>query len=158
MLGVRETWHARCAHELKGEELLRGEAFPDAIARGTYPVDIHSDSGTILRYLDGREEVVARDGSKTWRRWRDESELTPPFYSVPFRSLVPQNAKNLLIAGRLIDADAQAFGGVRVMVNCNQMGEAAGVAAFLGVQCGLDAAQIDAARLRQTLGAGGSLL
>ena len=33
------------------------------------------------------------------------------------------------LAGRMLDADREAYGALRVMVNCNQMGEAAGAAA-----------------------------
>jgi len=60
-------------------------------------------------------------------------------------------AKNVLAAGRSLDADGQAFGGVRVMVNCNQTGEAAGAAAWLALDSGADVAAVDTARLRATL-------
>lgn len=156
-LGIRETWHARCLHRLRVGELLGGSVFPDAIAAGTYPVDVHSPEGTVLRFLDGREQVVGRDGRAAWRRWRSESAEHPRCYHLPYRSLVPEGAENLLVAGRLIDADREAFGGVRVMVNMNQTGEAAGVAAFLALQGGCRAADVPAARLRRTLADGGSL-
>ncbi|MEM7576954.1 MAG: FAD-dependent oxidoreductase [Planctomycetota bacterium] len=154
-LGVRETWHASCRHRLTGRALLRGETFDDAIALGTYPIDIHHPDGTVLRWLNGTEERVGPDGIRTRHRWRDDSD-SPPYYAVPYRTLLPATAENLWVAGRLIDADQEAFGAVRVMVNCNQLGEAAGVAAALAVQEGVAAAQVDPARLQQTLTAGGS--
>ena len=157
-LGVRETWHARCRHQITGAELLGGQTFPDAIAQGTYPVDIHHPEGTTLRYLDGREEIVTAAGGKAWRRWRDESEPTPACYFVPFRSLVPVEAKNLLVAGRLLDADRESFGALRVMVNCNQMGEAAGVAAVLALQQSVPVSEVDPVALRAELAAGGSVV
>jgi len=156
-LGVRETWHARCLHRLTGRELLGGTDFPDTVGYGTYPVDIHSAEGTILRYLDGREEVVRKDGGVQWQRWRSEGADFAPYYRIPYRSLVPEHATNLLIAGRLIDADREAFGGIRVMVNCNQMGEAVGVAAALAVGASLPVAQIDPSELRIALTEGGSI-
>jgi hypothetical protein len=64
---------------------------------------------------------------------------------------------NLLIAGRLIDADREAFGSVRVMVNCNQMGEAAGVAAALALQHSQTVSAIDVPGLRIALVEGGSI-
>ncbi len=57
----------------------------------------------------------------------------------------------MLIAGRNIDADEGAFGAVRVMVNCNQMGQAAGVAAWLALDSGAPVDALDVARLRTVL-------
>lgn len=130
-IGVRETRHVRCLHELTVDELLTGKHFPDAIANGTYRVDVHSATGAGVRFRELDKDV--------------------PFYQVPYASLVPQGAENVLIAGRSIDADEQAFGAVRVMVNCNQMGQAAGVAAWLALDSGCTVDRVDAAQLRQTL-------
>jgi len=157
-LGVRETWHAKCLHQLTGHELLHGEPFPDAIANGVYPVDIHHPNGTLLRYIDGREEVVEKTGARYWTRWRAESEPTPRCYHVPFRSLVPVGAKNVLVAGRCLDADRDAFGGARVMVNMNQTGEATGVASWLALNSGLEVANVDVRALRSNLASGGSVV
>ena len=157
-LGVRETWHARCLHRLAGDEILGGNVFSDSIAQGTYPVDIHSAEGTILRYLDGREEVVPKTGEPLWRRWNPEGTPVPACYHIPYRSLLPLGADNLLVAGRLLDADREAFGGVRVMVNMNQTGEAAGVAAALACRFSCSLASVSIPALRAELNAGGSLL
>ncbi|CAN5496807.1 FAD-dependent oxidoreductase [soil metagenome] len=157
-LGVRETWHARCLHRISAGELLSGYQFHDAIAKGTYPLDVHSPEGTMLRYLDGSEHCVESDGSITKRRWRSADIASPECYEIPYRSLVPDAADNLLVAGRLLDADREAFGGVRVMVNMNQTGEAAGVAAWLALKTGRAAASIPPLTLQQCLTEGGSLL
>ncbi|HSI82324.1 MAG: FAD-dependent oxidoreductase [Candidatus Methylacidiphilales bacterium] len=156
-MGVRETWHARCLHQVRVEELLSGKRFSDAIAFGTYPVDVHSPQGTLLRHLDGREELVAKDGTISWKRWRDESQPCTPYYQIPYRCLIPKEADNLLVAGRLLDADREAFGGLRVMVNMNQTGEAAGTAASLALKNQCTTAEIDTALLRQTMAEFGSL-
>jgi 2-polyprenyl-6-methoxyphenol hydroxylase-like FAD-dependent oxidoreductase len=157
-LGVRETWHVTGLHRLTSADLLGGTAFPDAIARGTYPVDVHSPEGTLLRHLDGTEQFVGRDGSTMVRRWRERQAQGPACYEVPYRCLVPETAENLLVAGRLLDADREAFGGVRVMVNMNQTGEAAGVAAFLALCRAMPGARVDSAELRRALREGGSRL
>ena len=157
-LGVRETWHARCQHRLTGEEILGGQPFADSIAQGTYPVDIHSADGTVLRYLDGREEFVPKTGATLWRRWKPEGAPVPACYHIPYRTLLPLEAENLLVAGRLLDADREAFGGVRVMVNMNQTGEAAGVAAALCHRAGISFPKLNPADLRASLNTGGSLL
>ena len=157
-LGVRETWHARCHHRLTGDEILRGQSFADAIAQGTYPVDLHSPAGTVLRYLDGREEIVPPQGPRNWRHWKPADAPVPACYHIPYRSLLPIDADNLLVAGRLLDADREAFGAVRVMVNLNQTGEAAGTAAALAHRARTSFADVDPTALRATLNAGGSLL
>ena len=51
-------------------------------------------------------------------------------YQVPYRCLVPKNRSNLLVAGRCISTTHESHG-ARVMVNCMQFGQAAGVAAAL---------------------------
>lgn len=157
MLGIRETWHAHCLHRLTGKEILDGKSFPDAVAYGTYPVDIHSPEGTVLRYLDGTEKIISKNGSTLLRRWKNAGTEFPRYYQIPFRSLVPQKARNLLICGRLLDADKEAFGSARVMVNTNQMGEAAGEAASLSIKTGNDVCTIEPLRLRKSLMSGGSL-
>ncbi|MFW6061647.1 MAG: FAD-dependent oxidoreductase, partial [Planctomycetota bacterium] len=50
------------------------------------------------------------------------------------------------------------FGGSRVMVNCNQMGQAAGVAAHVALDSGADVADIDTGKLRETLSQQGAIV
>jgi len=159
-IGIRETRHARCLHTLTETELLEGERFEDAIANGTYRVDIHHSDrpGLTFRYLDGREEYVAPGKPTVQSRWRAVGRECATFYQIPYRSLIPEQAANVLVAGRLVDADRGAYGAIRVMVNCNQTGEAAGVACFLALQNGLDVKDVPANRLRSVLRDGGSIM
>ena len=60
--------------------------------------------------------------------------------------------------GRLTGADKEAFGAVRVMMNCNQTGEAAGVACAIALDNGLDVADISTDALRAKLREGGSVI
>jgi glycine/D-amino acid oxidase-like deaminating enzyme len=163
MIGIRETRHAECLHTLTEQEVLRGKRFPDAIANGSYRVDVHhSDrSGLTFRYLDGREEYVEPGQPSQVGRWRDplpQGQEDPTFYQIPYRSLVPRGGRNVLVAGRAIDADRGAFGAVRVMVNCNQTGEAAGVAAAMAAQSGCDVENVNTDRLRSALRQGGAIM
>ena len=52
-------------------------------------------------------------------------------YDVPFRSLIPQNVENLLVAGRCFSSTREANGSARVMGPCLSMGQAAGTAAAI---------------------------
>jgi hypothetical protein len=56
----------------------------------------------------------------------------------------------------LVDADRGAYGAIRVMVNCNQTGEAAGVASVLALREGIDVGQVNGEQLRRRLAQGGS--
>ena len=159
-VGIRETRHATCLHRLTEEEVLRGVRFPDAIANGSYRVDVHHSErqGLTFRYLDGREVFVGEDGTHEAGRWREPTVSNPTFYQIPYRSLIPRGAENVLVAGRLIDADRGAYGAVRVMVNCNQTGEAAGTAAFLAARAAVPLHALDTDKLRRTMAAQGSVI
>ena len=74
LLGIRETRHATCTHKLTEREVLEGVRFEDAIANGSYPVDIHhaDGPGITFRYLDGTERVIEERGLPAREgRWRD---------------------------------------------------------------------------------------
>jgi hypothetical protein len=159
-IGIRETRHAQCLHRLTELEVLEGVQFADAIANGSYRVDVHHSekAGLTFRYLDGTERYVVPGQPAVLGRWREERETDPTFYQIPYRCLVPQGTGNVLVAGRLVDADRGAYGAIRVMVNCNQTGEAAGVACALALQDGLHVTDVNAGQLRSTLAQGGSLI
>ena len=71
---------------------------------------------------------------------REERADAPTWYEIPYRAIVPKGAENVLAPGRCLDCDRDAYGACRVMVNCNQMGEAAGRAAANALDRGLPAA------------------
>lgn len=157
-IGTRETRRFRAEHQLTESELLYGHRFHDAIANGTYRVDIHypEGGGHIFRYLDGREVSIRHD-SRVWSRWREPADDYPLFYQIPYRTMVRRDCPNLIMAGRMIDADQGAYGAIRVMITMNQTGEAAGEAAALAIH-GTPTWQVDPAHLRQRLTDGGSIL
>jgi hypothetical protein len=158
-IGIRETCHAPCLHTLTEQEVLEGTPAADAIAYGSYRVDIHPQGGGIVfRYLDGRES--RQDEQQKWHegRWREQRASDPTFYQIPYRSLVPRDLDNVLVAGRCLDADQGAYGAVRVMMVCNQLGEAAGTAAALALRNQCRIADVDTATLRTTLAANGATI
>ena len=108
--GVRETRRIRGVHVISGEEYVNGVRYPDSVSRGAHPIDIHAASGAT-------QQVTF---------------LKQPAY-VPYRALVAAGFPNLLVAGRCISADRQAFASLRVQASCMGMGQAAGVAAAQAV-------------------------
>jgi hypothetical protein len=160
-IGIRDTRRIKCQYQLSAEDVLYGRRFDDAIGNSAYPIDIHYDDrpGAAYRYLDGVEEYdnYGHPGYET--RWRTDSGPYPTFWQIPFRSLIPQGEhENLLVCGRGIDADRGAFGATRVMTNCNQTGEAAGIACAIALKAGKGLDRISPEVLRKELAAGGSIV
>lgn len=128
--GVRETRRIRGVHVISGEEYVNGVRYPDSVSRGAHPIDIHAASGAT-------QQVTF---------------LKQPAY-VPYRALVAAGFPNLLVAGRCISADRQAFASLRVQASCMGMGQAAGVAAAQAVQgkTEVNVLQLDTDRLASRL-------
>ena len=80
------------------------------------------------KYLNGERHsmAVGADGRVSWTKdyWRLDKMTRPTWYEMPLRALMPERAENLICAGRMVDCERGAYGALRVMVNCNQMGEA----------------------------------
>jgi len=135
-VGVRETRHILGDYVLTGADVLAGRRFADAIARCSYPIDVHDPTGT-----RGRLEGIAAD-----------------YYEIPYRCLVPRQVDNLLVAGRCISADHEGAASARVIPPCYATGEAAGTAAALAVRQGVPPRALDAALLRTTLKQQGAIV
>lgn len=106
--GVRETRRIKGMHVLTGLEYVKAYKFKDSVARACHPVDIH------LPGDEGQKLIFPEDAGY-----------------IPYRSLIAADFPNLLVAGRPISADAEAFAAIRVQVPCMETGQAAGVAAAL---------------------------
>lgn len=108
-VGIRETRRILGEYVLTADDVLEGRKFDDGIAKGSHHIDLHG-KGT------DQERIPVKDGRS---------------YDVPFRSLIPQNVENLLVAGRCFSSTREANGSARVMGPCLSMGQAAGTAAAL---------------------------
>lgn len=151
-IGVRETRHIEAEYCLTEEDVLSGKRFDDAIARGSYRVDVHppEGGGFVLKYLDGTMETITPEGCERGR-WREARAENPTHYHIPYRTMVNGKLKNAIMAGRMMGADAGAFGAIRVMVNLNQVGEAAGVAAHLALENQQPVCEVEGSRIRRLL-------
>ena len=159
-IGIRESRHVRCLKQLKGEELLVGKHFDDAVAFGTYPVDLHTNEDFALTwyYLDG-SKVIRRNGQPDEvTTWLKPGQKPTNFYQIPLSCVIPRNTPRVIAAGRMLDADTAAFGAARVMVNLNQLGEAAGIAVYDSLNRSVDIQSVDAGNVRELLKKGGSLI
>jgi hypothetical protein len=123
--GIRQTRMIAGAYQLTAEDVRAGRDFPDAIARCSWPIELHD-----------------RPEGAYWEEFGDDH-----MHYVPFRSLVPREADNLVAVGRCIDADPLALSSVRVMGPCIAMGAAAAHALDLAGAGSVH--QVDIAALRR---------
>ena len=157
-IGIRETRHVKCLYQVSDEDAMYGKRFEDAIANGSYVLDLHHQDkpGITFRYLDGTERYSRPGYPPEVRRWREETETDPTFYQVPLRPLIPTNSDNVIAAGRMLDASPISFSGIRVMVNMNQLGEAAGVTSYLALNQNKTIKDVNYTDVRNELSKGGS--
>lgn len=132
-IGVRESRRIHGAYRLTRDDVVTARDFPDAIARCGAPIEVHAGAETRWEYIAD---------SRT--------------YGIPYRCLVPQGVKGLLVAGRCLSATHDAHASVRSMAQCMAMGQAAGAAAASAT--GGDPAALDWATLRAQLTANGAIV
>ena len=123
--GIRQTRWIVGRQQLTVEDVRAGTTFSDAIARTAWPIELHD-----------------RADGYIWEPFSDDH-----VHYVPFGSLVPAEADNIVAAGRCIDGDNAALSSVRVMGPCIAMGAAAAHALDLAGSGSVQ--QIDVAALRQ---------
>ena len=128
MTGIRETRRILGAHTLTGEEYLEAMNFPDSVARGCHPVDIHSANSTNQRCQFMKDAGY-----------------------VPYRSLYAPSYPNLLVAGRNFSADEVASASIRVQASVMGLGQAAGTAAAMASKTGICVDKVNTEELRKRL-------
>ncbi|MCS6926089.1 MAG: FAD-dependent oxidoreductase [Candidatus Binatia bacterium] len=79
-------------------------------------------------------------------------------YYIPYRSLLPRELSNLLVAGRCISVDHRVHHATKEIPPCMATGEAAGTAAALAVRMGREPKQLNVAELQQRLEENGAIL
>lgn len=126
-IGVRETRRIVGEYTLTGLDIVNAVKFEDKIARGNYPIDIHDPTGS------GGQMIRIKDGEH---------------YDIPFRSLIPKNIDNLLVAGRCISATHEAQASIRITATCSAMGEATGVASTLCLENNISPKNLDIKKLQ----------
>lgn len=133
-LGIRESRRIVGDYCLTNDDVVGERRFSDAIAKNCWPIEDHT-----------------ADRATRWV-W-----LSPAGYNhIPYRSLLPQGLRNVIVAGRCLSSTHDAQAALRVTANCFSMGQAAGIAAAMASQAGGDVRSIALPRLQdrlQTLGA-----
>ncbi len=132
-VGVRETRRIEGRYVLAEKDILSASKFKDAIARSSYPLDIHNPVG------EGTATAKVPEGD---------------YYEVPFRSLLPLEIENLVIGSRCVSSSHEAHSSLRIMPVVSGIGEAAGLAAAKAAAEGAQPSEIDGSLLKKELFSG----
>ena len=136
-IGTRESRMIQGEYVLTEHDIMEFKKFPDGIAACRYDMDIHSPDGT---------------GTFHW--------FLPPgeYYTIPYRSLLPLNAKNMMVVGRCISSTHMAQASYRIMPVVCCIGEAAGTALAMAKKDGIMPKEVDTDALRKVLTENGAFV
>ena len=129
-IGVRESRMIVGDYVLTEQDCRNCVKFDDGIAACNYDIDIHNPEGT------GTSHYYFPAGE---------------YYTIPYRSLIPKSAENLLVAGRCISSDHGAQASYRIMPVVCCIGEAAGSAVGLAVKQNCTVREVDVKELQNEL-------
>ena len=143
MLGVRESRRIMCEYKMTGDDLVDGRRFPDAVARAMHAFDAHhpTEPGHIKHIVRRNADGVEEKRYVMPGQWRE----------IPYRALVTRKIDDLLVAGRNVSADFMGQSGIRLVLECLNMGQAAGTAAALSLKDGVTPRALDVKKLRARL-------
>lgn len=110
--GKRESRRFIGDYILTQNDLESHKLFPDRVAYGGWPIDLHPPQGIFTKEPPCKNSY-------------------PSLYSIPFRCLYSKNIRNLMMAGRNISVTHVALGSTRLMATCAVEGQAVGTAAYL---------------------------
>ena len=131
LLGIRQTRFIEGEYKLTAEDAIEGRPFDDAIAISPCP---------IIHYY-GYRRYLEHEG-----------------YDIPYRTLVPLQVENLLVAGRCISSEQEPYESHRAMVPMMAIGQGAGVAAALCAAEGVTPRALDPQAVRELLRSQGAFI
>lgn len=122
MLGVRESWRIQGSYILDVSDYVARARFDDAVARGTWYIDVHSATKGLVHM-----EKYARG----------------EYYEIPYRCLTNKVIRNILTVGRCISTSFLVQASVRIQQTVIDMGDSAGRACARALSSGVDLADFN---------------
>jgi len=139
VMGVRESRRIEGIYTLEAEDLCEPpKKFEDSIAMGSFLLDLHPTSGS--------------------RAGIDTRPIVANCFQIPYRILVPKSVDGLLVAGRCVSGSRDAMSSIRVMPQAFAMGQAAGEAAAICVEQGIQPREVDIKLLQSRLVKNGAVI
>ena len=123
-IGIRDTRKIDAAYNMTEQDVRNQARFDDSI--GIYP-----------EFIDGYGVLIL--------------PTTGRYMHIPYRAMLPQGPKNLLVTGRAIGGDRIAHAATRNMACCAVAGQGAGVAAAQALARNTSLDAIDIAAVQKTL-------
>lgn len=123
--GKRESRRFVGPYVLTEHDVVDQRTFPDTVAHGGWPIDLHPAEG-----------FYEPDGIGSKHRW-----LNGP-YEIPYRVLVSKDLDNVWLGGRTLSASRVAFGSARLQMTLGALGQAIGTAAAIAHRHGLNVAEV----------------
>ena len=123
-IGIRDTRKIDAVYNMTESDVRHEARFEDSV--GIYP-----------EFIDGYGVLIL--------------PTTGRYMHVPYRSMLPQRVKNLLVCGRAIGGDRIAHAATRNMACCAVAGQGAGIAAALSIRRELPFDRMDIAALQAEL-------
>ncbi len=127
-VGIRETVTIGGRATITFDDYTSGRLWPDAVSYSFYPIDVHTEDGLDFRPLP--RGVIP---------------------TMPYGAMLPQEGRNLVVAGRCVCGDRLAFSAYRVQATCTGTGQAAGAAAALAAARGTEVANVPVDDIRTLL-------
>jgi len=132
---VRESRRIMGDYILNSDDVVQARKFDDVIGKCAFPKGGHHTASVSTLTLDANHEYPKDGGS----------------HDIPYRCLVPKHVENLLVAGKPISTDRDAY--QRFLMQTIVTGQAAGVAAALCVKSGITPRELekDVKKLQEVL-------
>jgi len=130
-LGVRDRRRIKGMNEIHYDDIIQCTRYPDSVAIGVYPIDIHHNKGV------KSVEFKKIEGSG--------------IYKIPYSSLLPEHLDFIIANGKCISADDIAFGALRAMGPVMNIAVAAGTAAAMAAKDNSSAKKVDIMKLQGIL-------
>ena len=122
MLGVRESWRIKGTYVLDVDDYVRRARFNDAVAKGTWYIDVHSATKGLVHM---------------------EKYQPGEYYEIPYRCLTNGVVRNMLTVGRCISTSFLVQASVRIQQTAIDMGDSAGRACARALVAGIDLSSFD---------------
>jgi hypothetical protein len=133
--GARESRRIVGDYVLNGDDVRGGRRQEDVVVLGAWRIDPHPSDKAGYR----------------------DTPWIPP-YDIPYRTLLPLDFDNLLVAGRCHSATSEALASSRVTATAMGMGQATGAAAALAIQGGVSPRHLEIPVLQHHLRQAGVIL